>query len=132
MIDGNTTLIAHIGYPTHSFKAPLIYNPYFEHAGINAVVVPMGSRADDYPALLKAVFALSNIGGAAAHRHHHSVDAGVLKVRVVDQRRLEAMSRIADVRDQGGVAVDHLERTGLIEGKMAKTVGGSGSAADSC
>ena len=29
MISGKTTLIAHIGYPTHSFKAPLIYNPYF-------------------------------------------------------------------------------------------------------
>ena len=70
MIDGNTTLIAHIGYPTHSFKAPLIYNPYFEHAGINAVVVPMGSRADDYPALLKAVFALSNIGGALITMPH--------------------------------------------------------------
>ena len=38
MIDGHTTLIAHIGYPTHSFKAPLIYNPYFAHVGINAVV----------------------------------------------------------------------------------------------
>lgn len=70
MIDGNTTLIAHIGYPTHSFKAPLIYNPYFEQAGINAVVVPMGSRADDYPALLKAVFALSNIGGALITMPH--------------------------------------------------------------
>lgn len=27
MIDGKTTLIAHIGYPTESFKAPMIYNP---------------------------------------------------------------------------------------------------------
>ena len=25
----HTTLIAHIGYPTETFKAPLIYNPYF-------------------------------------------------------------------------------------------------------
>ena len=42
MISGKTTLIAHIGYPTESFKAPLIYNPWFEHRGIDAVVVPMG------------------------------------------------------------------------------------------
>ncbi|HTH78376.1 MAG TPA: shikimate dehydrogenase, partial [Ramlibacter sp.] len=40
-IDGNTEVIAHLGFPTHSFKAPLIYNPYFEAAGINALVVPM-------------------------------------------------------------------------------------------
>ena len=30
MIRGTTKLIAHLGYPTESFKAPMIYNPYFE------------------------------------------------------------------------------------------------------
>ena len=49
MIRGTTALIAHIGWPTHAFKAPLIYNPYFEQAGIDAVVVPMGCRAEHYP-----------------------------------------------------------------------------------
>jgi hypothetical protein len=33
MISGRTTLIAHIGYPTETFKAPLIYNPYFGEGG---------------------------------------------------------------------------------------------------
>ena len=33
MISGNTTLIAHIGYPTESFKAPMIYNPYLRRRG---------------------------------------------------------------------------------------------------
>ncbi len=42
MINGKTTLIAHLGYPTEAFKAPMIYNPYFEQAGIDAVVVPDG------------------------------------------------------------------------------------------
>ena len=42
MISGTTTLIAHLGYPTHSFKSPLIYNPWFEKNGIDAVVMPMG------------------------------------------------------------------------------------------
>ncbi len=54
MISGKTTLIAHLGYPTESFKAPLIYNPWFESKGIDAVVVPMGVKADDYPAFLRA------------------------------------------------------------------------------
>lgn len=75
-IDGHTELIAHIGHPTHSFKAPLIYNPYFEHAGINAVVVPMGCRAEAFPALLRSVFALENIRGALITMPH--------KVSVVD------------------------------------------------
>ncbi len=44
MISGKTKLIAHIGYPTHAFKAPMIYNPYFKHIGANARVVPFGSH----------------------------------------------------------------------------------------
>ena len=53
MIRGTTSLIVHIGYPTHTFKSPLIYNPYFEQVGIDAVVVPMGCKAEHFPALLK-------------------------------------------------------------------------------
>ena len=64
MIDGHTKLIAHLGYPTHSFKAPMIYNPYFIKHKINAVVVPMGCKSGDYSAFLQLVFRLSNIHGA--------------------------------------------------------------------
>jgi shikimate 5-dehydrogenase len=51
MIDGATKLIAHIGYPTESFKSPMIYNPFFEKHGINAVVVPMGCKVSSSWAL---------------------------------------------------------------------------------
>ncbi len=70
MIRGSTSLIAHIGWPTHSFKSPLIYNPYFEQAGIDAVVVPMGCRAEHYAALLRSLFTLENIGGALITMPH--------------------------------------------------------------
>ena len=49
-INGHTELIAHLGYPTHSFKAPMIYNPYFESVGVNAVVVPMGCKPENFRA----------------------------------------------------------------------------------
>ncbi len=45
-LDGATKLIAHIGYPTSSFKAPMIYNPWFESLGLNAAVVPLGVTAE--------------------------------------------------------------------------------------
>ena len=69
-IRGSTALIAHIGYPTHTFKAPMIYNPYFESAGVDAVVVPMGCQAEHYPAFLKSVFTLTNIRGALITMPH--------------------------------------------------------------
>ena len=55
MISGHTRIIAHLGFPTTSFKASMIYNPYFEKHGIDAVVVPMGCKADTYAADRKSV-----------------------------------------------------------------------------
>lgn len=69
-INGHTVVIAHLGVPTESFKAPLIYNPWFEHHGLNAVVVPMGCEAEDYPAFLPLLFNLRNIGGALITMPH--------------------------------------------------------------
>ena len=70
IIRGTTALVAHIGFPTDGFVSPLIYNPFFEHAGIDAVVMPMGCRAEDYPAFLRAVFTLTNIRGALITMPH--------------------------------------------------------------
>jgi shikimate dehydrogenase len=70
MISGRTVLVAHLGYPTEAFKAPMIYNPYFEQAGIDAVVVPMGVRADDYPGFLRRLVAVTNLRGALVTMPH--------------------------------------------------------------
>lgn len=58
-ISGTTALVA-IGFPTDRFAVPRIYNPWLERQGVDAVVVPMGCRADDYPAVLRAIFTLAN------------------------------------------------------------------------
>ena len=55
MLTGKTTLIAHLGYPTETFKAPMIYNPWFERRGIDAIVVPIGVQAQDYAVALDAL-----------------------------------------------------------------------------
>jgi len=78
MISGRTEIIAHLGYPTESFTAPMIYNPWFEHHGIDAVVVPMGVRAGDYRALLRPLLRLSNLRGALVTMPHKVTTAGIL------------------------------------------------------
>jgi shikimate dehydrogenase len=70
MISGKTTLLPHLGYPTETFKAPLIYNPWFESVGIDAVVVPMGVKADDYAAVFDALFRIVNVRGALITMPH--------------------------------------------------------------
>jgi len=78
MIRGTTELIAHIGFPTRGFKSPLIYNPYFEQAGIDAVVVPMGCRPEHFPSVLAAAFTLTNIRGALITMPHKVTAASLV------------------------------------------------------
>jgi shikimate dehydrogenase len=70
LISGYTKLIAHIGWPTGSFKAPMIFNPYFEKEGIDTVVVPMGCKAEDYPGFFKFLLKLQNIVGVVITMPH--------------------------------------------------------------
>lgn len=70
MINGHTELIAHIGFPTHAFKAPMIYNPWFDKAGVNAVVVPMACRDAHYADFLRSAFQLANLRGALITMPH--------------------------------------------------------------
>ena len=78
MINGNTEIVAHIGFPTHAFKAPMIYNPWFEKAGVNAIVVPMGCQTQYYPDFLRSVFKLANIRGALITMPHKVTTVGLL------------------------------------------------------
>ena len=119
MINGNTELIAHIGYPTHTFKSPMIYNPYFEEAGINAVVVPMGCQAQNYPLFLKSVFTLENIRGALITMPHKVSTVGLLDevtatVRVAGA--CNAVKRLADGRLVG----DMFDGAGFVRGVQRK------------
>jgi shikimate dehydrogenase len=78
MISGRTEIIAHLGFPTETFTAPMIYNPWFAHYGIDAVVVPMGVRTADYTAFLRPLFQLSNIRGALVTMPHKMTTVGLL------------------------------------------------------
>ena len=104
IIRGTTDLIAHIGFPTHGFKSPLIYNPYFEEAGIDAVVMPMGCRTGPFPTFLRAVFTLENIRGALITMPHKQtcatlVDEPSQAVRIAGS--CNAVKRLADGRLHG-------------------------------
>ncbi|OYU30332.1 MAG: shikimate dehydrogenase [Comamonadaceae bacterium PBBC2] len=119
MINGNTELIAHIGYPTHTFKSPMIYNPYFEASGINAVVVPMGCKPENYPQFLRSVFTLENIRGALITMPHKVSTVGLLDevtatVRVAGA--CNAVKRLADGRLVG----DMFDGAGFVRGVQRK------------
>ncbi len=119
MISGNTKLIAHLGYPTHSFKAPLIYNPYFEKNGIDAVVVPMGCKPEDYRTFLKLVFRLSNIHGALITMPHKITTMELLDEISVNAQVAGACNAVR-LRDDGGLVGDMFDGEGFVRGALRR------------
>jgi shikimate dehydrogenase len=115
MISGTTTLIAHLGYPTDTFKSPLIYNPWFEKNGIDAVVVPMGVKAEEYPEFLGHLFRLTNIRGALVTMPHK-----VTTTRLVDEitptAQIAGAANAVLLRDDGTLLGEQFDGAGFVRG----------------
>jgi shikimate dehydrogenase len=135
MISGKTNIIAHLGYPTESFKAPLIYNPYFESIGVDTVVVPMGVKAEYYTQFLPLLFKLSNIRGALVTMPHK-----VTSIALVDDVSTAAMiagacnaikrqadgKLVGDMFDGEGFVRGVRRKGRRVEGASALVVGSGG------
>lgn len=115
MLNGNSRFIAHLGYPTFTFKAPLICNPYFDAAGIDAQVVPMAVEADAYPAFLRPLFGVRNLAGCLI-----TMPLKVATVGLVDEVRptariAHAANAVARLPD-GRLVADMFDGEGFVAG----------------
>ena len=119
MISGKTQLIAHLGYPTEAFKAPMIYNPWFEHRSIDAAVIPMGVRPDDYPATVAVLRRFTNLRGALVTMPHK-----VSTLSLVDE--LTPTAQVAGacnailLRPDGSLLGDQFDGAGFVRGVQRK------------
>ena len=119
MINGDTILIAHLGYPTKSFRAPMIYNPYFEKIGFDAIVMPMGVKAEDYAEVLKALFALTNIRGALVTMPHKVTTLAFMDEISTTARIAGACNAILR-RPDGSLVGDMFDGEGFVRGVARK------------
>jgi shikimate dehydrogenase len=119
MISGTTRLIAHLGYPTESFKAPLIYNPYFETSGIDAIVVPMGCKPEDYPSFLKVLFRLSNIHGALVTMPHKVTTMSLLDT-ISTNAKVAGSCNAIRLGGDGELIGDMFDGDGFVRGLLRK------------
>ena len=127
-INGHTELIAHIGFPTHSFKAPMIYNPWFARAGVNAVVIPMGCKPDDYAALLKALFTLTNMRGVLITMPH-KVSTMELLDEVLPSAAIAGACNAVRLGPQGQLQGAMFDGEGFVRGVLRKGVALKGASA---
>jgi len=126
MITGTTKIVAHLGYPTESFKAPLIYNPWFEAHGVDAIVAPFGITAEDYASLLRPLFKIDNLLGALVTMPHKLTTANLvdeLSVRAKIAGSVNAILRRAD----GSLLGDMFDGVGFVRGmeRKGRTIAGA-------
>ena len=119
IIRGTTKIVAHLGYPTESFRAPLIYNPYFASRGLDAVVVPMGCRAEQYPEFLRLLFKLSNIHGALVTMPHKVTTVGLLDEASTTVKVAGACNAVR-LREDGKLVGDMFDGEGFVLGMERK------------
>jgi shikimate dehydrogenase len=119
MIDGKTKLIAHIGYPTESFKSPMIYNPFFEKRKINTVVVPMGCKGEDYNGFLKLLFKLTNMHGALITMPHKITTLHLVDEASVSAKIAGACNAVR-IDQRGALIGDMFDGEGFVRGVLKK------------
>jgi shikimate dehydrogenase len=118
-INGRTKLIAHLGHPTETFKASMIYNPYFYKHDIDAVVVPMGCKAEDFPAFIKLVFKLSNIHGALITMPHKTTTSALLD-EVMTTAKVAGACNAIRLGPGGTLVGDMFDGEGFVRGLLRK------------
>lgn len=119
MINGKTLLIAHFGFPIESVKAPMIYNPWFDQHGVNAVVMPMGVRPEDYPAALGALRSFTNFHGALVTMPHKVTTMELVDEVTVTARIAGAANAILR-RPDGTLLADQFDGAGFVRGVQRK------------
>ena len=118
-ITGHTKLIPHIGYPTASFKAPMIYNPWFEARGIDAVVVPMGVPTAAAASALPTIFRFTNFHGALITMPHKVTVVAMLD-EVSKAVRVSGACNAVLRTPEGRLIGDQFDGEGFVRGMLRK------------
>jgi len=135
MLNGETRIIAHVGYPTTTFKSPMIYNPWFEAHAINAAVVPMGVRGEDFTRAFPEIARFTNFHGALITMPHKVsvialIDEVSTAVKVAGScnavRRTEDGRLIGDMFDGEGFVRGVAHNGATLAGKRLLIVGTGG------
>ena len=103
----------------------MIYNPYFESVGLNAVVVPFSCQVAQYPAFFRSVLSLANVRGALITMPH-KVSTLALLDEISAAAQIAGACNAVKRRADGKLIGDIFDGEGFVRGikrKGCKVVG---------
>ncbi len=119
MINARTRLIALFGFPIETVKAPMIYNPWFQRQGINAVVMPIGVRPEDYAVTVGAMRRQTNFHGALVTMPHKVATLSLVD-EVTPTAQIAGASNAILKRADGSLVADQFDGVGFVRGVHRK------------
>jgi shikimate dehydrogenase len=115
MLKGDTKIIAHIGYPTTTFKSTMIYNPWFEKRGINAAVVPLGVTSENFGIAFPEVCRFTNFQGSLIAIPHKVSVIGLIDI-VSTAVKVAGSCNVVRRDDNGRLIGDMFNGEGFVRG----------------
>jgi shikimate dehydrogenase len=113
----------------------MIYNPWFEKNDIDAVVVPMGVKAEEYREFFRYLFKLTNIRGALVTMPHKATTIDLVD-ELTPTARVAGAANAVLLKEDGTLIGDQFDGEGFVrgvrrkgfdvEGKRALVVGNGG------
>ena len=119
MISGKTTLVPLVGYPTETFKSPLIYNPWFEKHQIDATVVPFGIKPENYADSLRSILSFTNIPGVLVTMPHKVPTLAMMDELSTTAKIVGAVNAVIK-RSDGSLFGDMFDGAGFTQGLRRK------------
>ena len=125
MLNGETRIIAHLGYPTTTFKSPMIYNPWFEGRGVNAVVVLLGVKSENFARAFPEICRFTNFHGALITMPHKIAVIGLID-DVTTAVKVAGPCNAVRRNAEGRLAGDMFDGEGFVRGWRGTAAGSRG------
>lgn len=135
-ITGATRLVLILGDPIGHVRAPRVYNPAFEAAGLDWCLVPLGVQPDDLAATVAQLARVRNLAGlnvtiphkAAARALCQRVGPEALRTGVANTLRLETDGSWSGESFDGVGFVEAARHHGLLRPQQPALIVGTGGA----
>ncbi|RFB87083.1 shikimate dehydrogenase [Rhizobium leguminosarum bv. trifolii] len=137
-ITGKTKIFYMIAHPIDHVRSPEVFNPWFEDNGVDAVMIPVHYRPDDFEAVWDSLRRTANLGGfmvSVPHKekayelcdeHHETAEL----VTAVNAVRRDAHGRLTGANFDGpGFMAGVLAGPHEVSGKSVLLVGAGGAGA---
>ncbi|MBV9568460.1 MAG: shikimate dehydrogenase [Hyphomicrobiales bacterium] len=121
VIDGATRLLGIVGDPIEQVKSPLVFNPRFKAAGVNAVLVPFHVPADAFEPSLRGLMALGNLDGLIVTVPYKTRALSLVDEVLPTGRNVGAINAIRREKD-GRWTGDMFDGRGLVRGLAAENI----------